>query len=293
MGCYSPLSAYVGAKREGKISVVWNPRDSVRGQRLNLPCGGCLGCRLDKSQMWAMRCWHESQMHERNSFVTLTYDDAHFPSNGSVDVREFQLFMKRLRKFAGSEVRFFHCGEYGEKLLRPHYHALLFGFNFDDLVLHSVRNGNNIYTSRSLDSLWGKGFATVGSVTYQSAGYVARYVLKKITGDKAPEYYGGRAPEYITMSRRPGIGSSWYDRYSGDVFPSDNVVVNGRGAKAPRFYLDRLKKFSSSEYDLVKSRRAEMGRKKAGDNDSFRLPVKEECKRAAIRALSRGMEVSE
>ena len=100
-------------------------------------------------------------------------------------------------------VRFFHCGEYGELLYRPHYHACLFGFDFSDKVLWSTRGGVRLYRSKILEKLWTFGFSTIGDVTFESAAYVARYCTKKITGDKADEHYNGRSPEYVTMSRPP------------------------------------------------------------------------------------------
>jgi len=292
MACYNPLRAYFGRKRAGKNSIVWTPKESVRGETLNLPCGGCIGCRLDRSRDWAQRCWHEAQLHEDNCFITLTYDPEHMPANGSIDVREFQLFIKKLRFKYGKGIRYFHCGEYGEKLARPHYHALLFGFDFPDKYLWSVRNGNNLYRSQALEELWGKGFCTVGSVTVESAGYVARYVMKKVTGDKAEDHYNGKAPEYITMSRRPGIGHDWYKKFRGDFFPSDQSVVNGSVVKPPRYYANLLDKEDNVMYKELKARRKIKGLQKAWDNDSFRLPVKEVVKKAAIAALSRPLEIN-
>ena len=106
-------------------------------------------------------------------FITLTYDDAHLPYNQSLSVRDFQLFMKRLRKEFGSGVRFFHCGEYGEKTGRPHYHAILFNCDFKDKKIHTVRNGHRVYVSQQLNDIWGNGLTEIGSVTFESAGLIS------------------------------------------------------------------------------------------------------------------------
>ena len=159
---------------------------------------------------------------------------------GSLHLPDFQNFMKRLRKsIAPKRVRFYHCGEYGDILSRPHYHALLFGYDFDDRKFFAKRNENSVYTSTELSSLWPHGFSVVGSVTFESAAYVARYVMKKVTGERSLDHYGGLKPEYTTMSRRPGIGAGWLRRFSSDVFPLDRVIVNGKETRPPRFY-DRL-----------------------------------------------------
>ena len=149
---------------------------------------------------------HEASLHDENSFLTLTYSDENLPPGGSLHLPDFQNFMKRLRKsIAPKRVRFYHCGEYGDILSRPHYHALLFGYDFDDRKFFAKRNENSVYTSTELSSLWPHGFSVVGSVTFESAAYVARYVMKKVTGERSLDHYGGLKPEYTTMSRRPEL----------------------------------------------------------------------------------------
>ena len=152
MACFKPLTAYRGREKHGsgKPKIVFSHHLSQTGVELLLPCGRCIGCRLERSRMWALRCVHEAQLHSENSFITLTYNDDHIPRDGSLNKKHFQDFMKRLRKsIAPKKVRFYHCGEYGPKLLRPHYHAILFGHQFDDLELHSHRKGVRLYRPRS------------------------------------------------------------------------------------------------------------------------------------------------
>jgi hypothetical protein len=236
-----------------------------------------------------MRCVHEASLYEENCFVTLTYEK--MPHGESLDKTEFQRFMKRLRKAVGP-VRFYHCGEYGDQGGRPHYHALLFGYDFPDKVLHSEKGGNKLYTSELLGKLWPLGFSLIGAVTFESAAYVARYIMKKINGDSADEHYQGRQPEYTTMSRRPGIGKQWYDKFKNDVFPSDEVIVRGVQTKPPRFYENILDKNDPVMYASVKAERKLKGLRASSDNDSFRLRVKEECASSKMKLLVRPLEVS-
>lgn len=211
MSCYHPLSAWRGSiGKSGKRQIVWDKSKSdsvlVKNQ-LKLPCGQCIGCRLERSRQWAMRCVHEASLYKDNCFVTLTYDNDHIPEDGSLNTIDFQLFMKKLRKKYGNGIRFFQCGEYGEKLRRPHHHALLFNFDFPDKELWTMRNDLPVWRSSTLEKLWHYGISEIGSLTFESAAYVARYILKKVTGTDAVQHYVNEdtgvilKPEYVTMSR--------------------------------------------------------------------------------------------
>ena len=143
-------------------------------------------------------------------------------------------------------MKFYHCGEYGEKNRRPHYHACLFGIDFEDKTLFKQKRGNDLYISDHLQELWPFGFSTIGEVTFESAAYCARYIMKKITGDGAEEHYQwidtetGEVhqlkPEYTTMSRNGGIGKEWMEKFKSDVYPTDEIIIRGRRMKPPRFY---------------------------------------------------------
>ncbi|WNK12979.1 MAG: replication initiator protein [Microvirus sp.] len=210
---------------------------SSGGKGISLPCGRCIGCRLERARQWAVRIVHESKMHAENSFLTLTYDDDHLPADRSLSVSHCQLFLKRLRaKLEPTRIRFFLCGEYGEQLGRPHYHAIVFGWFPSDAVLIKGTGDMSLWSSQLLSSTWGHGFASVGQVSFDSAAYVANYATKKITGPSADAHYRGRRPEYLLMSRRPGIGRAWFDKFSSDVFPCDEVIVNGVPCRPPRYY---------------------------------------------------------
>lgn len=305
MPCYFPLHAYKGKSNDAqKTKIVFKRSDSWAGVKLDLPCGQCVGCRLERSRQWAVRCMHEASQHQENSFLTLTYDDQNLPENSSLVKSDFQNFMKRLRKSLGKKkVRYYHCGEYGgTQTRRPHYHALLFGHDFDDRRAFSGKPPNQIFTSDSLSRLWPFGFSVIGEVTFESAAYVARYILKKVTGDRAAEHYSGRTPEYTTMSRRPGIGQRWYEKYKSDVYPHDRVIVRGVPTRPPRFYDNLLQREDPSTLALLKLKREKNGKHfvtdvlsdgtiiRVSDSSGPRLLVKEEVKKAQIQNLKRSLE---
>ncbi|QCQ85033.1 replication initiator protein [Blackfly microvirus SF02] len=250
MTCFRPLTAY--QNEDG--AVVFHERGKIR-RELSLPCGRCIGCRVTRSRMWAVRCVHESKCHDVNSFVTLTYDDDHY--SPSLCYRDFQLFIKRLRAQSASRVRFFCAGEYGEQTQRPHFHALLFGKTF----AAREKIGKTIWRSPELEKLWPMGFSSFGDVTFQSAAYVAKYSVKKINGDQAEEYYKrvdlqtgeivSVVPEFGRMSLKPGIGKPWFDKYWKDVYAArDRVILDGKEHTTPRYYdelLSRIEPYLSDE----------------------------------------------
>ncbi len=237
-------------------------------------------------------------MHEDSSFITLTYGPDFLPDDLSVNVCHFQSFMKRLRaRVAPLRLRFFHCGEYGDELSRPHYHAIIFGFGFPDREFYSSADGVRLYTSKFLDTVWQRGFSTIGDVTFESCAYVARYVTKKVNGEKGLDHYmvlderTGEVrpitPEYATMSLKPPIGTSWFEEFGTEVVKNDSVVMNGVVMKPPRFY-ESL--YSPLELEAVKGLRDAEARKRDSDNTPRRLRDREVCKEAQINFLKRGYE---
>lgn len=302
MTCYHPLKAYRSTERNpttGKYGLTFNATKALReGSTLALPCGRCIGCRVDRSRQWAMRCLHEAQCHDRNCFLTLTYDDQNVPQDYSLKLRDWQLFMKRLRKRSGARLRFFAAGEYGDQLGRPHYHALLFGYDFADKQLfRTTPRGDRVYTSELLRELWPVGLHELGNVTFKSAAYTARYVIKKTNGDRAADHYNrvspvdgqtyNVAPEFAVMSRRPGVGTEWFRRFKGDAFPSDFLIVDGRKIKPPKFYLTKL---SEDEQKPVKRTRARQSLKQRDNNTPARLKVREEIQQVRAKRLQRTLE---
>lgn len=242
--------------------------------KMELACGQCIGCRLDKARMWAVRCLHEASLYKENCFVTLTY--ANPPKDNSLNKRDMQLFLKRLRKaYPDAAIRYFQCGEYGERNGRPHHHLLLFNFNFPDRLLFRRINGNDLYLSKSLSQLWPHGLHSIGEITFDSACYTARYILKKVTGDPATEHYGNRLPEYTTMSRRPGIGKDWFSLYKEDLYNHDHCVVRHDFICRPPSYYDRLFDLSYPErFSRLKAKRKERAKNNPNNTEDRRETLK-------------------
>lgn len=294
MPCYRPLKGYRARTvnpSTGRRSIVFSARDGLLDFPVDLPCGQCIGCRLERSRQWAMRCMHEANLYERNCFITLTFRDECLPVDGSLDVKLFQDFMKRLRFRCGPGIRFFHCGEYGEKFGRPHYHACLFNFDFDDkYVWRRSDAGFTVFRSALLEEVWPYGNAEIGDVTFESAAYVARYITKKVTGDAAEAHYGGRKPEYTTMSRRPGIGKGWFDRWKFDVYPRDLMVLRGRQVRPPKYYDRQFEIAYPSDWAIVRRKRKRSGIMFRALEPETRLSIREEIHTLRFNLLKRGYE---
>lgn len=335
MACYSPLTAW---RPDQGGPLLW--KESPNSREIEIACGQCVGCRLERSRQWAVRCIHEAQMHEVSSFITLTYDNDHVPKDSSLRYSDFQEFMRSLRdrlRYASSKqklasvpkstktsgagetalsfsrvrssavpprnlgVRYFVAGEYGDNTSRPHYHALLFGVGFPDRELYrSMPSGSKLYTSKWLADLWPKGFSSVGDVTFESAAYVARYVLKKITGARADEHYKcfdpdtgevfWREPEFCHMSLKPAIGATWFEKFGRASCERDYVVVRGIKMRPPKYYdklFDTVDGFSAEYRDFL---RAERGLKRSADNTASRLRVREECAKARLAFKKRTLK---
>lgn len=307
MSCYYPLRAF---KTSGG-DVVFNElgRYDIAAQ-LTLPCGQCIGCRLERSRQWAMRCLHEASLHPDNAFLTLTYDDANIPTTGSLFYEDYQLFMKRLRKHAEPiKPRFYMCGEYGEETGRPHYHACVFAFNFPDRVLlKTTKAGSKIYTSETLQRLWPYGLSSIGDVNFDSAAYVARYCMSKVTGPDSKYHYRRHStevddihldletgeiythelvPEFNRMSLKPGIGATWFEKFRADVYPHDYVIINGKEVKPPKYYDKLYSRTRPDDAEYVQHLRELSARARYEDNTPERLAAKEKVKQASISQLKR------
>lgn len=314
MACFYPMQALrldsTTAKGKSVIKFI-KARDAavfVGNPNLlsGLPCGQCTGCRLERSRQWAIRCMNEASLHSQNCFITLTFDDYHLANRDapatSLCKREFQLFMKRLRK-AFPKIRYYMCGEYGEKFGRPHYHAILFGIDFSDKKLEKIDNGFRYYSSAMLRKFWPFGNNIITDVSFDTCAYVARYIMKKRLGKDAErfyfdyvdevsgEYVGHRIPEYTTMSRRSGIGKEWLDKYLLDVYPKDKIFMRGRGySKPPKYYDSRYEIINPSDFARIKQARVDAALDQAHDNTPDRLHAKQVVKLAQISTLKRNLE---
>ena len=290
MSCYHPLMGIPKGvdSKSGKMQYLIKPfpkgfeGDNNIPGIVTVPCGKCIGCRLDYSRQWANRCMLEMQYHDEAWFVTLTYDQAHVPLSWYDDPntgeafqamtlrkRDFQLFMKRLRKaYEPQKIRYFAAGEYGDKKLRPHYHAILFGLHLDDLEVYEDHVGDfTYYTSKKLQSVWDsgldnfgvmcysddavgtlstatRGMVIVAPVNWQTCAYVARYVVKKQKGPASEVYkLHNIEPPFSLMSRKPGIGRQYYDDHP-DLYDYQSINISteegGRKFRPPK-YFDRLR----------------------------------------------------
>lgn len=309
MPCYSPLTGWRKKSRNpsGKYGITFTKSEGFADKELTVPCGKCIGCRLEHSRQWAVRCMHEASQHEDNCFVTLTYNDEKIPkvfNTPTLLKSDVQKFIKRLRNEYGSGIKYYLCGEYGEQNLRPHYHLCLFGIDFEDKEIFFVKNENKIYTSEKLDSLWtdpddqkSYGFSTVGQLTFETAAYTARYCLKKWKGKDWQKHYEiineetgeikMQQPEFALMSRRPGVGKNWFDQFQEELTTNDSVIVRGKEMKPPRYYDKQIEKENLKKYEMLKLERKAAIEKSVLDNSLARLHVKGIVKQAQIKQLKK------
>lgn len=221
---------------------------------------------------------HEGGSIPNGCFITLTYNDENLPEDGQVDVKHWQNFAKKLRRRHGP-FRFLHCGEYGSKTRRPHYHALLFGIDFHrDRTVFSSKPDNTIWLSEELSDAWShKGYCSLSPLNFATAKYVAGYVAKKLRRTDfwhLTDVYGSlpvpietAKPEYITMSRRPGLGESWFKQYWASVYPMDRVIIDGKSFRPPKYYDDLLKRDHPIIHERVLAQRTEWAENQGPTSD--------------------------
>ena len=284
MSCFHPLKGYIVGVNPvtGKDKIWIRPYDEEHDlPSVDIPCGRCIGCRLEYSRQWANRLLCELQYHDSAYFVTLTYDNDYLPREPVYDrftgeylydsytlrKKHLQTFMKHLRRhFESDKIRFFACGEYGSQTVRPHYHLILFGLHLDDLVLYKRSPlGDDLYNSPSLQACWsnyiGKdscgrerydplGHVVIGKVTWESCAYVARYVTKKMSGELG-EWFVSQNMElpFCNMSRKPGLGRAYYDSHPDMMhFEFINIPTeNGAKKFRPPKYFEKLYEIDEPE----------------------------------------------
>lgn len=329
MSCFKPNQARYIIDDSGKKRIFFRKEDTETFQRdefpkdfswqdpftgelwenfvLPLPCGNCIGCRLDRSRVWAARCVHEAKLYDDNSFVTLTYDEENLREHcprGSLNRKNMQDFMKRLRKrYSDRVVRTFYAGEYGDKYGRPHFHAALFNLDFSDKVYWKSVNEHDYFLSDELRDIWSHGNVVVGELTWESAAYIARYVTKKVNGkdqfkhyrryDPVKEEWYSLKPEFSQASLRPGIGKGWFDQFAmSDVYSFDELVINGSKMRPPRYYdklLERLDPVRFAEIKESRLAKSLLYREK-GDSTYTRLLDREKVTLLRMKKLVRSLE---
>lgn len=315
--CTSPLPA---RRVGGQIEFLGRAEKarffSNKTATLQIPCGRCTECRLKYSREWAIRCVHEASLYKENCSLTLTYDDDHVSS--SLIYRDFQLFMKRLIDYErracmreyGKDwkkyrqfIRFYVGGEYGETnpltgcidggLYRPHYHAILFNYNFPDRKPLRLLSGD--YEKSALaDRLWGNGNVVLGEVNFESAAYIARYCMKKMFGARAMWHYmcvsdAGeivwREPEFSHCSK--GIGAGWIERYHSEVYRGDFVIARGNETHPPRYYDKYMKAVFPDRFEELMAARIQDGRTRAADHTDARNNVRAVVVDAGVKTSKR------
>jgi len=315
MSCNMPLPAYqeyagaapsigyrVDQAIDGRLQL-------PNGRKLELPCGHCTGCLMDRRRSWSIRCMHEAQLYDSNLFVTLDYAPEHLPASFSLEYRDIQLWLKRLRKEMRGvskgpngqyPIRFFLSGEYGPKTGRPHWHTILFNVDFADKV--QLMNGS--WRSTQAESLWNKGQVVIQGVGPESISYVAGYTTYKVYGRGSRDAYedvvnlatgeiSARRPEMVSMSRRPGIGHWWYEKYHGDLFgsheaPHDFAIIGGRKQKVPLYYWRKLQEDGSPEVveELHDARLERASVRPIEESSVGRRAVREESLLRRVRTFS-------
>jgi hypothetical protein len=279
MPCYHPVEGY--SRPNGQ----WTSKDEDNYPHATRPCGMCNGCRFKKQQEWTVRNMNEASMWDDKCFITLTYKDDQLPPNNSLDYTHWQKFIRSLKKRNnGKPIRYFAVGEYGDQRGRPHFHALLFNHKFDDLVPLQGKGITQLSKSQQLQEAWvtadqkPRGYVSVGDVNVKTASYVSGYIFKKIFKYNDPEFHSAyqsidpttgkysdngiclREPEKALMSKKPGIGYSFYKNYYSDMYRMNGDCIHdleGRKFPIPHYYNHKFKSDFPIEYEEIKLQREE------------------------------------
>lgn len=324
MSCYHPMVAFpTGSinKENGKQKYAIKPQylkehsyQEVLDQKgILIPCGHCLGCRLDYSRKWADRMLLELETQGKGIFLTLTYDNEHihwskfdkdgYPIFATLDKRDFQLFMKSFRKELAKNdirIRFFASGEYGPTTLRPHMHCIVFGLGLSDIDDRKYFGRNDIgqsyYISQKIQKIWNRGNILLSDVSYETCAYVARYILKKQNGYDSENYQKRNCiKEFSLMSRKPGIGAEYLKKHP-ECLDMANINIStpegGRKIAIPKYYLDKLELIDKEKYDKIKNERQKLASDKLllelADTDlgcAEYLAMKEENRKKKAKAV--------
>ncbi|QXP08179.1 MAG: replication initiator protein [Arizlama microvirus] len=252
MKCANPI-AIKTFRRKGK---------DIYTKPVYVNCGKCMACLSKKKNEWAIRLYGESMTHKESCFLTLTYDQKYLPTDNKVKLSHITNFIKKIRLHClPKRIRFFQVGEYGDQRQRPHYHIIIYGYDFNDKqFLYTDDNGLKHFNSVQLSKLWKKGLSEVGEVNIASCLYISKYVVKSVV-----EYVDDETPIITTMSRRPGIGKLFFDKYRSDMLPHGYIVINGIKFSIPKYFFNCLKKVDMLQYTQIKSKRKQYAEEKAKD----------------------------
>lgn len=254
--------------------------DPTDSPTMLVPCGQCLGCQKERSKQWAMRIMHEAkEWHSKNQscFITLTYNDEHIPITKyfqTLDKLAIPTFIRSLRKnHPDTTIRYYSCGEYGTKEQRPHYHICLFNYSFPDKKIlpitynikaqQSLDNGENkiLYSSDELSKYWTKGQHSIAELNIKTASYVAQYCMKIVNARYDTIEEQTREPQFSLMSRKPGIGNAYYQKYHEQWYSYDYITVGNAKQKPDRYYDKLYKDTHPEQFEIIKALRKERSQK--------------------------------
>jgi len=263
--CEKPLTAYRPANGG---PLLWKPTSLQATTEIQVKCGNCILCRTNHAKEWAIRITHEQQLHDENSFITLTYAEENLPlinNTPTLRLKDLQDFMKRLRfQLHPKKIRYYAVGEYGEKTQRPHYHACIFGHAFTEKRSILRSTPSLLWTNPELQKAWPHGHVSVGALTFATAQYTASYVTKKLRSKQQYVYLDEETGELkplqqpkAVMSLKPAIGLDWWNNYNRQTIEKDYVIINGGKHKPPKYYDTLLKKLSEEKYEEMKEKRME------------------------------------
>lgn len=214
--------------RQDSIQNIYNNMIYNEKEIIDVPCGRCIECLQDKSKEWSYRILCESLQYKQNCMITLTYKN----TNGELCKRDLQLFLKRLRKkLYPRKIRFFACGEYGSKGLRPHYHIIIFNFCPNDLKPLYFENDYVVYNSKFISDVWSLGFISVMFLNPYNTKYVSKYL------QKLNNYKEKKVKPFLVMSNRPGIGYNYFVKNLDSLLFDDRLYYNGNFIRLPRYVL--------------------------------------------------------
>lgn len=256
-----------------------------------IPCGKCIGCRLDYSREWANRGYLEAKQWKQNYFVTITYDENHLPQpdeietkdgftytdngewNGCLVKKDLTQFIKNVRQIMKRDhnqdnIRFMACGEYGEQGARPHYHIIFFNLNLplEDLFEPKIINKEMYYRSHIIERAWNKGISNVSEASWNNIAYTARYITKKINGPESEDLYAenGKIKEFFRVSRMPGIGEQYYRDHWKEIYDKDEIIVKNKAgivaSRPPKYYDKIFEKEHPEEWKKIKAKREHMAK---------------------------------
>lgn len=253
-----------------------------------IPCGHCWACKLNYAAQWATRIMAECSEHEHNYFITFTYDDINIPIpeeteyngkiftndgtwTGSLYPNDITRFINSLRRYfhrkGHTGIKYYYAGEYGETTQRPHYHMIIMNCPLDINEFYDFHQDPTTkklhWKSHEIENFWQEGMIDIGEVEYASAAYVARYCMKKITEntDKTIYWSKGMHPEFVRMSRRPGIGITYYNENKYNIYENDEVIItsvkgNVNVIKPPKAFDQRFKEEHPEWWEKIQESRA-------------------------------------